>query len=136
MNVHASLSVDAGHGKVLVTFRIENRGERRVWLPREIAADTTLCGNLFDLRAQPDAAPLAYRGPLVKRAAATQADYVELAPHSAHTHTVDITEAYVFGAGMREYAIRYEGQVVTDMRQPDVLSDLVTEAVQFGFDGS
>lgn len=136
MNVHASLSVDAGHGKVLVTFRIENRGERRVWLPREIAADTTLSGDLFDLRMQPGVAPVAYRGPLVKRAAPSQADYVELAPHSAHTHTVDITGAYAFGAAMQEYAIRYEGKVVTDIRQSDVMSDLATEAVAFSFSGS
>lgn len=136
MNVHASLAVDAGHDKVLVTFRIENRGERRVWLPRAIAADATPSGNLFDLRMQPGTAPVAYCGPMVKRAAPGEADYVELAPHSAHTHTVDITGAYAFGAGRRDYDVRYEGKVVTDMRRPDAVSDLVTEAVGFSFGGS
>ena len=63
MNVHACLEVDARHQRVLVTFRIENRGERRVWLPRAIAADTRLRGRLFDLRAFPGDAAVGYTGP-------------------------------------------------------------------------
>ena len=136
MNVHASLSVDAGHDKVLVTFRIENRGERRVWLPRAIAADPTLTGDLFELRRQAGAAPVAYRGPVVKRAAATVGDRVEVAPHSAHAHTIDITAAYAFDAGMHAYEIRYQGAVGTDSQDLDMLRDVATEAVVFNYAGS
>lgn len=134
MNVHACLEVDARHERVLVTFRIENRGERRVWLPRAIAADSTLRSRLFDLRAFPGDAPLDYLGPSTEPAehpAAGPHDYLELAPHSAHTHTIDITRGYAFLPGEHTYRIRYAGKVVPDMRQPEALAELSTEALMF-----
>ena len=131
MNVHASLSVDARHDKVLVTFKIENRGERRVGLPREIAADTALSRRLFDLRRHPGDAEVPYTGRMVKRAALTLDDYVELAPHSAHTHTIDITQAYAFEPGTHTYVIRYEGAALGDVRQLASAADLKTDAVMF-----
>ena len=135
MNVHASLSVDAGHDKVLVTVRIENRGERRVGLPREIAADTELSRRLFDLRRDPGGAELPYTGRMVKRAALTLDDYIELAPHSAHTHTIDITRAYAFEPGTHTYVIRYQGQVLADVRQPESAVELSTVPVTFSHTG-
>ena len=131
MNVHASLSVDARHEKVLVTFRIENRGERRVGLPREIAADTDLTRRLFDLRGHPGEAPVPYTGRMVKRGPLSLDDYVELAPHSAHTHTIDITHAYAFRPGTHTYVIRYEGSALADVRQLDSAAELETGAVMF-----
>lgn len=132
MNVHACLEVDARHQRVLVTFRIENRGERRIWLPRAIAADTVLHGRLFDLRAFPGDAPVDYTGPApAARTAAGLEDYVELAPHSAHAHTIDITPFYAFEPGEHTYRIRYVGKVVPDMRQPDVTAELGTEELMF-----
>ena len=131
MNVHACLEVDARHEKVLVTFKIENRGERRVWLPRAIAADSTLRGRLFDLRAFPGDAPLEYTGPAAPQGAPGLADYVELAPHSAHAHTIDITRCYAFRPGEHTYQIRYAGQVIGDSQHPEVLSALNTDVVMF-----
>lgn len=131
MNVHASLSVDARHDKVLVTFRIENRGERRIGLPREIAADTEPARRLFDLREHPGDAPVPYTGRMVKRGPLTLDDYVELAPHSAHTHTIDITHAYAFRPGTHTYVIRYEGNALADVRQLDATAELQTEPVMF-----
>jgi hypothetical protein len=131
MNVHASLSVDARHDKVLVTFRIENRGERRVGLPREIASDTELARRLFDLREHPGDAEVPYTGRMVKRGPLGLDDYVELAPHSAHTHTIDITHAYAFKPGTHTYVIRYEGAALGDVRQLESSADFATEAVMF-----
>jgi hypothetical protein len=131
MNVHASLSVDARHDKVLVTFKIENRGERRVGLPREIAADSDLSRRLFDLREHPGEAEVPYTGRMVKRGPLGLDDYVELAPHSAHTHTIDITRAYAFKAGTHTYVIRYDGAALADVRQLESSADLRTEAVMF-----
>lgn len=131
MNVHASLSVDARHEKVLVTFRIENRGERRVGLPREVAADTELTRRLFDLREHPGEAKVPYTGRMVKRGPLGLEDYVELAPHSAHTHTIDITHAYAFKPGTHTYVIRYEGTALADVRQLDSAADFATDAVMF-----
>jgi hypothetical protein len=131
MNVHASLSVDARHDKVLVTFRIENRGERRVGLPREIAADTELSRRLFDLREHPGEAEVPYTGRMVKRGPPSLEDYVELAPHSAHTHTIDITHAYAFKPGTHTYMIHYEGAALGDVRQLESAADFATGAVMF-----
>jgi hypothetical protein len=131
MNVHASLSVDAGHDKVLVTFRVENRGERRVGLPREIAADTELTRRVFDLREHPGEAEVPYAGRMVKRAPPGLEDYVELAPHSAHTHTIDITRAYAFKPGTHTYVIRYEGAALDDVRQLASAHEMGTDAVMF-----
>jgi hypothetical protein len=131
MNVHASLSVDARHDKVLVTFRIENRGERRVGLPREIASDTELSRRVFDLREHPGDAEVPYVGRMVKRAAPAADDYIELAPHSAHAHTIDITRSYAFKPGTHTYIIRYEGAALADVHQLDATTGFATEAVMF-----
>ena len=131
MNVHASLSVDARHDKVLVTFRIENRGERRVGLPREIASDTALSRRLFDLREHPGDAEVPYTGPMVKRAALGADDYIELPPHSAHAHTIDITRFYAFKPGTHTYVIRYGGAALADVRQLDATTGFATEPVMF-----
>jgi hypothetical protein len=131
MNVHACLEVDARHEKVLVTFKIENRGERRVWLPRAIAADSSLRGRLFDLRAFPGDGLVDYVGPAGQQAGSGAGDYVELAPHSAHAHTIDITRFYAFRPGEHTYQIRFVGKVVPDMSHPEARADLSTEAVMF-----
>jgi hypothetical protein len=131
MNVHASLSVDARHDKVLVTFRVENRGERRVGLPREIAADTELTRRVFDLREHPGEAEVPYLGRMVKRGPLTLDDYLELAPHSAHTHTIDITRFYAFKPGTHTYVIRYEGEALGDVRLLESGTELRTDAMMF-----
>jgi len=131
MNVHASLSVDARHDKVLVTFRIENRGERRVGLPREIASDTEPSRRLFDLREHPGDAAVPYTGRTVKRAAPAADDYIELPPHSFHAHTIDITRFYAFKPGTHTYVIRYAGTALADLGRPDATTGLATEPVMF-----
>jgi hypothetical protein len=131
MNVHASLSADARHQTVWITFKIENRGERRVWLPRTIAADTTLTGRLFDLTLAPAGTAVDYIGPLRGQGAASAADYFELAPHSAHTHTIDITPDYAFAPGTHDYTLRYAVAALADIRHPDATTALVTEPVVF-----
>jgi hypothetical protein len=131
MNVHASLSTEAAHEKVLVTFRIENRGERRVWLPRTIASAQGLTGRLFELREHPGGAEVPYIGPWVKRGPLTATDFMELPPHSAHTHTIDITPFYEFKPGQHTYEIRYAGAALGDVKQIEAASSLETGAVMF-----
>jgi hypothetical protein len=134
--VTAAAGADGGgtmnvHAKVLVTFRIENRGERRVGLPREIASDTEPSRRLFDLREHPGEAEVPYTGRMVKRAALTADDYIELPPHSAHAHTIDITRFYAFKPGTHTYVIRYEGAALADVRQLDATTGFATEPVMF-----
>jgi hypothetical protein len=128
MNLHASLSVDARHDKVWITFRAENRGERRVWLPLALAADSRPAGRLFDVRAHPGGAPIAYVGAGASRAAS---GWFELPPHSAHTHTLDITADYAFRAGDHTYELRYAGLALADIHHLDATTPLVTEPVMF-----
>lgn len=131
MNAHATLSAEAHQDKVWITFKIENRGERRIWLPRAIAADTLLGGPLFEITQLTDSAPVPYIG--VQRAAApvSAADYIELAPHSAHTHTIDITAAYAFAVGAHDYELRYRGGALADIKQLGAFTALDTEPVIF-----
>ena len=131
MNVHASLSVDARHDKVWITFRAENRGERRVWLPRALAHDPRPAGRVFDVRAHPGGAPIPYVGPAAAHRTSTAADWFELQPHSAHTHTIDITADYAYLPGDHTYELRYEGAVLGDIHQLDATTPLVTEPVLF-----
>lgn len=131
MNLHACLRVDATHDKVLVTFMAENRGERRVWLPRAVAADTGLTAPLFDLHRHPGGPALPYLGPAPKARTPTADDYVELPPHSAHTHTIDVTHAYAFAPGEHAYAIHYQGAAVEDIRQPAATTTFGTQPVVF-----
>jgi hypothetical protein len=131
MNVHASLSTEAAHEKVLVTFRIENRGERRVWLPRAIASNEGLTGRLFELHALPGGEEVPYIGPWIKRGPMMAPDFFELAPHSAHTHTIDITPFYDFKPGQHSYEIRYVGEALGDVKQLEATSGLQTDAVRF-----
>jgi hypothetical protein len=133
MNVHACLEVDARHEKVLVTFKIENRGERRVWLARAIAVDPTPHGRVFDLTLFPGDTPMDYVGPAAARGAG---EAFELAPHSAHTHTIDITRAYAFQPGEHTYRIRYAGEVVADSQHPEVKTALATDTVMFTYTAS
>jgi len=132
MNVHACLRVDATHEKVLVTLVAENRGERRAWLPRAIAADPEPLGPVFDLRLRTadGEAVVAYIGQPAQQAGAAS-DYVELPPHSSHTHTVDITRAYAFAPGEQAYTIRYAGAAVADIRHPEAVTAFATDPVMF-----
>ena len=128
MNLHASLSVDARHDKVWITFKAENRGERRVWLPRALTDDPRPAGRVFDVRVHPGGAPIAYVG---ANAARGGADWFELPPHSAHTHTVDITSDYAFRPGDHTYELRYAGLALADIHHPEATTPLVTEPVLF-----
>jgi hypothetical protein len=128
MNLHASLSVDARHDKVWITFKAENRGERRVWLPRALTDDPRPGGRVFDVRVHPGGAPIAYVG---ANAARGGAGWFELPPHSAHTHTVDITSDYAFRPGDHTYELRYAGLALADIHHPDATTPLVTAPVLF-----
>jgi hypothetical protein len=133
MNLHASVSVDARHDKVLATVRFENRSERRVWLPRAVAADTHLTGRLFEVAEAPGGAEVPYQGPMVKRLPFTAADYVELAPHSAHAHTIDITRYYAFKPGQHQYTIRWWGLVLADVKQLEAYTEASSEPITFTY---
>ena len=83
------------------------------------------------MRALPGGEEVPYIGPWVKRGPMTAADFFELAPHSAHAHTIDITPFYDFKPGPHEYEIRYVGEALGDVKQLEATSGLRTDPVRF-----
>lgn len=135
VNVKHRLEVETGGGKVLVRVMIENHGEATIWVPREVAAEDALTGKRFDLREAKGGKEVAYAGPMVKRAAYTAADYLEVKPHTMHLNTIDITPAYAFAKGARAYEIRYDGPYLRDLGKLDETSHSPAEPVRFRFTG-
>ena len=74
VNVHHRLEVETGAKSVKVRVLIENRGDRSVWIPREIALGDDLSAPRFNLRTPLE--EVAYTGRMVKRAALGPADYL------------------------------------------------------------
>ena len=88
--VRHQLEVETGGGKVRVRLLVENRGETAIYIPREVAAGDEITGRRFDLR-DAEGRPVDYTGMMVKRGALTAADWQEVAPHTMHMNTIDIT---------------------------------------------
>src|SRR5690606_30378820 len=107
VNVQHRLEVETGATSVKVRVLIENRGDRSVWIPREIALGDDLTAPRFKLRTPEE--EVAYTGRMVKRAAPGLADYLEVKPQTTHLNTIDITQAYAFKPGQHSYEIRYAG---------------------------
>lgn len=115
-DVGMALAVDAGEGRVRVTVQLENKGARPVYVPRAIAAATQLDGRLFDVRDARTGQEVPYQGRMVKRGPLTADDFVVLAPHATHRHTIDITPAYAFQAGTHDYRLAYAGNYGADVQ--------------------
>lgn len=120
VNVRHRLDVETGDGKVRVRVMIENRSDKPVWVPREIAEDEQLTGPRFTLRIPQEEVP--YIGRMVKRAAPGPDDYLEIKPHTTHLNTIDITGAYAFKPGRHSYEIRYAGPWLSSMAKRDAAS--------------
>ena len=119
MPVHHSIEVDTDSGRVLVGVTIENRGERTVYVPREVAAGDQLFGRRFDVRNADTGTPIDYTGPMVKRGPITAADYLAIAPNTVLLNTLDITDAYAFEKGRHTYELRYAGPWLADVAKLD-----------------
>ena len=119
MPVHHSIEVDTDSGRVLVRVTIENKGERPVYVPREVAAGDQLFGRRFDVRNADTGTPVDYTGPMVKRGPITAADYLAIAPGTVLLNTLDITNAYAFEKGRHTYELRYAGPWLADLAKLD-----------------
>ena len=130
--VRHQLEVETGSGKVKVRLTVENRSDRPIWVPREVAAGDELTGRRFEV-LDAKGAPLDYTGMMVKRGALTAGDYQEVKPHSMHMNTIDITPTYAFREGKNSYEIRYDGPYLEDVKQLDALSHSPAAPVRFSF---
>lgn len=110
------LAQPPAHGRVLLRAEFDNRGKRPVLLPRAVAAQDRLLGNVFTVKDVLTGAPVPYVGPMVKRGPLTAADYIVLKPGRRHAHVIDIGPAYGFGPGAHAYEVSYAGHYVVDAR--------------------
>lgn len=135
VDVNHRLEVETGARSVKVRVLIENRGDKPVWIPREIALGDDLTAPRFLLRTPED--EVAYTGRMVKRAAPGPADYLEVKPQTTHLNTIDITDAYAFKPGKHSYEIRYAGPWLTSLGSLDAASIKQSPAlpVKFSFTG-
>ncbi len=135
VDVNHRLEVETGARSVKVRVLIENRGDKPVWIPREIALGDDLTAPRFLLRTPED--EVAYTGRMVKRAPPGPADYLEVKPQTTHLNTIDITDAYAFKPGRHSYEIRYAGPWLTSLGSLDAASIKQSPAlpVKFSFTG-
>lgn len=132
--VRHQLEVDTGGGKVRVRLLVENRGDTAIYIPREVAAGDELTGRRFDLRevgGSKAGKPVDYTGMMVKRGAVTASDWQEVAPHSMHMNTIDITSSYAFRKGRDTYRIAYDGPWLADLTKLDAVSQSPAAPVKF-----
>lgn len=130
--VRHQLDVETGGGKVRVRLLVENRGDTAIYVPRELAAGDEITGRRFDLR-DARGKPVDYTGMMVKRGAMTAEDWQEVAPHSMHMNTIDITPSYAFRKGKQGYEIRYDGPWLADITQLDAVKHSPAAPVKFSF---
>ncbi|WP_292040016.1 hypothetical protein [Massilia sp. UBA6681] len=130
--VRHQLEVETGGGTVRVRLLVENRGDTAIYIPREIAAGDEITGRRFELRDARDR-PLDYVGMMVKRGALTASDWQEVAPHSMHMNTIDITPSYAFRKGKQGYEIRYDGPWLANLTQLDAVKHSPAAPVKFSF---
>lgn len=132
VQVRHQLEVETGGGMVRVRLLVENRGDTAIYIPREIAAGDEITGRRFELR-DAKGKPVDYTGMMVKRGALTAADWQEVAPHTMHMNTIDITPSYAFRKGKGAYEIRYDGPWLADVGQLDAIQHSPAAPVKFSF---
>lgn len=130
--VRHQLEVETGGGTVRVRLLVENGGDTAIYIPREIAAGDEITGRRFELRGA-KGKPVDYTGKTVKRGALAAGDWQEVAPHSMHMNTIDITPSYAFRKGKQGYEIRYDGPWLADLTQLDAVKYSPAAPVKFSF---
>jgi peptidyl-Lys metalloendopeptidase len=75
-----------------VSFKVTNTSRQTMMVPHWQLPTGTLDTNLFQVFK--DGKPVAYTGPMIKRAAPTAADYIVLRPGESRLVTVDLSRAY------------------------------------------
>lgn len=93
---------------VPLSFRVENRGTRPVWVLKWYTPLEGLRGRA--LRVTREGAEVPYRGPLFKRADPTGSDYVRIDGHAQVAAEVDLGQAYDLTAA-GAYRVEFEGRL-------------------------
>ena len=114
-----TLAVKSDKGRVLVEVLLDNQSAHAVHVPRAIATESALSGQLFDIRDAGTGEPLGYVGSMVKGGPATTADFLTLKPRARHRNTIDITDSYAFKPGRHNYRLSHQASYLTDLARLD-----------------
>ena len=133
--VSEHIDVVSQDGKVLVKMHFDNRSAQPVHVPKVVAEDGELFGKHFELELAGSGEEVPYVGPMVKRGPFGPADYLPVKPHSKHTSTIDITQAYAFLPGQHTYRLRYAGNYVADIKQVSSVTPVKSTPVTFTHTG-
>ena len=87
-----------------VQFRITNNSNDIVKVPSWLLPSSEATGKLFDVSR--GGKQVDYLGPMIKRAAPTEADLVTFQPHETKVVSVDLSRAYDLSAG-GDYTVRF-----------------------------
>jgi hypothetical protein len=124
--VKLDVRVDGRHVPAELEFR--NTTDEKVFLYEPNACDKgKIRKNVFNVAG--GKGPIEYKGPYMKLAAPTAADFIEIAPGATFSVTVQLDEAYDFPPGAGSYEVRYSA--INPSPEPGVLSDLQSELVAF-----
>jgi peptidyl-Lys metalloendopeptidase len=87
-----------------VDFRVTNTSRETMMIPSWQLPSGTLQQNLFQVSF--NGKPVRYTGPMIKRAAPTEADYITLRPGESRLVTVDLSTAYDLSRS-GEYTVKF-----------------------------
>jgi hypothetical protein len=118
---------------VLVLLTVENRGDAPVYLPKSFAGATELTGREFRIVDADSGKTVEYAGRMVKRGPLTVDDFLPLAPHSVHRHSIDITRSYAFAPGEHRYRLSHEGSYLSDAAQPQAARPMPAAGADFSY---
>ena len=120
---------------VLVTITLTNTSDTVRHLLRWRTPQQDLEAPLFEV--QRDGQPVRYLGRRIKRAAPGPADYLQLAPGAALTHTVELSRFYEMRV-TGSYTIRYRSPALhaPDTTAGAVVGELASNAVTIRLEGS
>jgi peptidyl-Lys metalloendopeptidase len=101
--------------EVAVTFALTNRGEASVRVLRWLTPLRGISNDLFVVTR--DGEPVAYTGRLVKWAAPTDGDYIEIAAGETVSSVIDLSSVYDMSV-TGNYSVRYRAFLNDDTRDP------------------
>lgn len=134
--ISEQVQVQASGGRVLVQLTVENRSDAPVYLPRSFASATELTGREFRIVDADSGKVVEYAGRMVKRGPLTADDFLPLAPHAVHRHSIDITRSYAFAPGMHRYRLSHEGSYRSGAAQLQAARQMPPASADFSVDFS
>jgi hypothetical protein len=108
VSVHLNVSVESG--EVMARLDFENRSNNDIFIEKYNACvEGQIENNVFEIRTNDQM--LNYIGMLVKRRRPVLEDYLVIRAGRIFETEVDLTRAYAFSRGLREYSVVYSAVI-------------------------